>query len=241
MGGVTAISTFNRTGLDLYGRRMTQTFDAFWPRDVALTIFAEGWDEPLGRAEIADLEAASPWLSSFKARHGNKPVRGFRWDAVRFAHKVAAVCLAARSGCDTLIWMDGDTVTHAAPDMALVDPVDAWIAWLDRDRLYPECGFFALNCRHPRHEEMIDSLEGMYVRDKLFALPEHHDSYVIQAVVEAAGVEAKSLSGSARNTSHPAVNGPLGAFLDHCKGPRKAEGKSRRGDLVRPRSEAYWR
>jgi hypothetical protein len=42
-------------------------------------------------------------------------------------------------------------------------------------------------------------------------------------------------------TSHPAINGPLGAFLDHMKGPRKSEGRSRPGDLKMKREEGYWK
>jgi hypothetical protein len=50
-----------------------------------------------------------------------------------------------------------------------------------------------------------------------------------------------SLSGDKR-WHHPFVNGPLGACIDHFKGPsRKAAGKSRVQDMRHPRPELYWR
>jgi hypothetical protein len=106
--------------------------------------------------------------------------------------------------------------------------------------MYPECGFYMINCRHPRHREMVAALIAMYEHDALFKLPEFHDSFVLQRVVELAGVGTKSLSGGASKTTHPLVNGPLGKWFDHLKGSRKQAGRSKPGDLRVKRTEAYW-
>lgn len=247
---IRVISTFNAAGLESYGRRMAETFDLHWPGEVGMTVYAEGWWETIGRAGLMNLEKVSPWLSAFKERHANRTFKDYRWDAVRFAHKVAAVCYAAtchsdRQDCDWLIWMDGDVITHApVTEHALSEMLprgDEWISWLDRARMYPETGLFVLNCRHPRHHEMILRLQTMYAADCLFKLKEFHDGFVIQHVVKESGIAAKSLSGDARRTSHPLVNGPLGAFLDHAKGQRKKAGRTPKAELVAPRAEAYWR
>ena len=39
---------------------------------------------------------------------------------------------------------------------------------------------------------------------------------------------------------HPFINGPLGTVMDHLKGNRKNDGKSRAADLVVKRQEEYW-
>lgn len=240
-----AVSTFNRAGLDLYGRRMVETFREHWPAEVGLTVYSEGWDDLPG-SEVIDLHDASPWLAEFKARNANRPEpKDFRWDAVRFAHKVAAVCHAAKeSDTDCLIWLDGDVVTHAdvtTDDLTGLAPAfDEWISWLDRVGNYPECGFYMLNCDHPDHDGMIWEFESLYISDRLFDLEQWHDSFVLQKVVEWGEIETHSLSGDASGTSHPLVNGPLGAWFDHLKGHRKHEGRSRRTDLQRGRAEAYW-
>lgn len=241
-----AVSTFNAEGLAKYGRRMMDSFHRHWPDTVPLRVYSEGWRHEGPEAYVTDLIEASPWLAAFKARHAHRQVTGYRLDAVRFSHKVAALCHAARtSSADVLIWLDGDTLTHAnLTEAALIDLApkgDEWIAWLDRARKYPECGFYMLNCRHPRHEEMMGAFEAMYRDDGLFALPEWHDSFVLQEVVRVAGIKTKSLSGAGRNTMHPLVNGPVGKFCDHLKGKRKDVGKSLPTDMARPRSEEYWR
>jgi len=248
VGGVkiAAVTTFNAMGKCLYGDRMMESFVRHWPEEVMLTAYAEGWTDAPEGIETIDLADASTWLSAFKARHRGNRFKDYRHDAVRFSHKIAAVCSAdASSEADVLIWIDGDVLTHADVPLdalaALAPAGEEWIAWLDRDRSYPECGFFAINRRHERHAEMMRRLERMYREDELFALAEYHDSYVIEHVVKAAGVGAKSLSGKGKQTTHPLINGPLGAFLDHAKGQRKAAGRSNKRELVTARSEAHWR
>jgi hypothetical protein len=238
---VLAVSTFNEAGFNLYGRRMIESFREYWHPDVDLVDYSEGW----GAVGSVDLLGESPWLAEFKARNRSRPFKDYRWDAVRFSHKVAALCHAAQNtDPDLLIWIDGDVVTHAPvtmDDIAEMAPAgDEWIAWLDRKGMHPECGLFILNCRQPRHAEAIRTFERMYSDDLLFRLPEFHDSYVLQRVVQQMEMPAKSLSGDARGTSHPAVNGPLGRWFDHQKGDRKRLGKTPQRDLVRPRAEAYW-
>jgi hypothetical protein len=257
-----AISTFNVDGMRLYGRRMVESFCRCWPSEVSLRLYSEGWDadaflahcQPWSASlsrlaaetcEITHLASASPWLDSFKARNRDRICRGFRWDAVRFSHKVAAVCHAASTiDADVLIWLDGDIFTHApvaiADLEALAPAVDEWISWLDRASMYPECGFYMLNLRHENHPGFISAFEAMYADDALYGLAEYHDSYVLQQVVEREGAMAKSLSGAGRATSHPLVNGPLGQWFDHLKGSRKREGRSRSSDLKAPRREGYW-
>jgi len=39
---------------------------------------------------------------------------------------------------------------------------------------------------------------------------------------------------------HPLINSVLGKWLDHMKGVRKSEGRSRDKDLIVARTESYW-
>lgn len=246
---IAAVTTFNRAGLDLYGRRMIATFLDNWPGDVPLTVYTEGWgprDCPIMGYAFRDLMQMSPWLADFKERHKDKPTGHFRKDAVRFAHKVAALTHAASvfTG-DVLIWLDGDIVTHSPVPRKVLEELapkgDEWIAWLDREGLYPECGWYALNCRHPEHGAMVSAFAAMYADGHLFALPEWHDSYVLEHVVKTAGIAAKSLSGDGRKTSHPLVNSPvLSRYFDHTKGPRKLTGRTPAKERKIRDGHGYW-
>jgi hypothetical protein len=242
-----AVSTFNSAGFQKYGKRMMDSFHQHWPEQIGLRVYREGWDIPQPHAATPDLLASSDWLKAFKERHKQKPTNDFRMDAVRFSHKVAALLAADTStSARYIIWLDGDIVTHAPvsmEDIAKLTPVNGqWIAWLDRRRAYPECGFYIIDRQHPRHAEAMAVLRRMYAEDWLFVEKEWHDSYILQQIVTRdLQLPCKSLSGDLGwRTSHPFVNGPLGAFMDHMKGKRKEKGRSHRTDLIRERLEPYW-
>lgn len=250
-----AITTANEQIWEAHGRVMAETFVRYWPRDVILCVYCENFSipsDPDGRLYVLDLEADAPWLCLFKALYrdprynGGPGGRDYRHDAVRFAHKVAAIGAAAEDAdCDVLIWMDADTVTHASVTREWLDslfPESAVVAWLDRERTYPECSFLFL--RMPEAQRIIRSLVKLYRTGGLFKLPEWHDSFAIQHVVQSAQVRVHSLSGpqGRKHIGHPFVSSPLAACMDHLKGEtRKAYGRSLPQDLRVPRPEPYWR
>ena len=141
------VTTCHAAGYPLYGQRMAATFAEFWPADVPLLFYSEGFTaDPIpGRLVERDLLASSPELVAFKARHADnprahglrKPFRrlrlgpldmplplrtrkaSYRWNAVRFAHKSFAIFHAARqTDADVLIWIDADTLFFAPVDQA---------------------------------------------------------------------------------------------------------------------------
>lgn len=249
------VTTCSKLGYEQYGKRMLASLREFWPENVGVTLYSE---------DVPDAKALPDWLYAFKKRHaGNKAANGkgtharflgqynYRFDAVRFAHKTAAVIDAAERmiadrSADILIWIDADTVTHAPVTVEFLrdlfsSSAKAEIAWLWRSKTYPECGFYMLNLTSPATANLIAQWKALYTSDTLFHLPEWHDSYVLKELVRKLGCNWTSLSGDASNTSHPFVNGPLGAVMDHMKGARKIVGHSKARDLTTPRDEAYWK
>lgn len=231
------VTTYAEAQWESHARRCVESFRRFWPSSV-----------PLLRYEDFDLRVRAPWQARFAERHAARPTDNYRFDAVRFSYKVAAIGVAmtdaaVQHAADVLIWMDADCVTHA--------PVDAeWLEWLmggaefaylRRGTRYPECGFMMFDLTSPQVLAFWASVGELYKTDKLFKLKEWHDSYAIDHCrAIARGMRCANLSGNAEATSHPFVNGPLGARLDHLKGKRKAIGRSTARDLTRKRPEAYW-
>lgn len=180
------------------------------------------------------------------------PMRGrkapYRWDAVRFAHKSYAIFDAARrTDADTLIWIDADTRFFADVDMAelaALAPIDSAVSCLRRPN-HSECGFVVYNLRHPETRRLLDEFEAMYTQDLLFAEREFHDSFLFDIVrqrAELRGARTHDIAeGAGARASHVLINSRLGRFMDHMKGDRKTEGKSRAGDLLVKRDEAYWK
>ena len=225
-----AVTTYADKHWESHAKRCVETFGKFWK------------EIPLRKITDGQLENYSEWLPEFKQRHRHRPTDNYRFDAVRFAHKVAAIELAFRMGnADVLIWIDADCVTHAPVDAEWLSGLlgDADLGYLKRTKKYTETGFVMIR-RSQAGAELVKAMIRLYQTDRLFELSEWHDCMALDHCRNALGTRSVSLSGDAEATSHPLVNGPLGARLDHLKGRRKAIGKSFPADLKRPRAEAYW-
>ncbi|RZM03321.1 MAG: hypothetical protein EOP73_06180 [Variovorax sp.] len=200
---------------------------------------AHGKVQPRRRLRIGAMSVPLP-LAGRKAP--------YRWDAVRFAHKSYAIFDAARrTDADALIWIDADTRFFADVDMAelaALAPADTAVSCLRRPN-HSECGFVVYNLRHPETRRLLEEFEAMYSQDLLFAEREFHDSFLFDVVrrrAEARGARTHDIAdGAGARASHVLINSRLGRFMDHMKGARKTEGKSRAGDLLVARDEAYWK
>jgi hypothetical protein len=246
---ITVVSTASKVGLVTYGERFLDTFTRYWPYE-RLIFYTEGYKYVSERIEFRDLSEAK-WLTRFKQDHARNPHAngsgGYRWDGIRFAHKVAAI-LAADQLCtdDHLLWLDADIVTHNPVDETAIKswlPDPAWLSWLDRDKSvigWPECGFLLFNRKHPLHRMAMMTMYDAYSSGRVLGLPETHDSYVWKWLVENLSMPVRDLSGPGFKTMHPLINSPLGHWFDHLKGSRKLVGHSYPSDLYVPRHEDYW-
>lgn len=260
----TVITTFNDSGYKQYGQRMIQTFLKTWPAEVTLVVYAENCTvaESAPNLVVHDLAIVDA-LTTFKTvwqgvpkANGDvtaDPVRsrrkdagkGFKWDAVRFAHKVYSIFHCARSvGTDWLIWMDADTVCHSAitiADLQRLCPGDKDLCFLGRRGKYSECGLYAMNLSNTK--TFLQKFQRMYddAENGIFTLEEWHDSYVFDAVRKQCAL--KELDWSSHlitGEGHPLINSEWGAYLDHLKGARKDLKRSKLSDLKVKRTEAYW-
>ena len=241
-------------GWQQHGRRMAQSFVQRWPSNARLTVYAEGFVPDVAGLDVRQLPN---WLEPFRERHSGKPrldgcVAGgydFRYDLRKFAFKSAAMTdfgLSVNDG--VMIWLDADTYFHSdVTEEFLVErfPEPAYLAWLERQGGFPETGFVMFRPAHPAHRKFMTTLRDLYVTDAVLKQAELHDAFLIWEIGKAMVRKGEvppvvNLSGEAWRASHPAIVGPLGSILDHMKGPRKEEGKSRKRDLIRPRPEPYW-
>ena len=194
-----------------------------------------------------------------KARRPRDWHKKFKWDAVRFANKTYAVFDACERSQDWCVWMDADTFVHSDwsyDDFKKQLPDDVWLTYVGRGKgsqTWPECGFYGMNLRDPVCKLFLEEFERMYedAENGIFKLEEWHDSYVFGDILarykardpnvldysaEMYLKEAKTGGGG-----HPLINGILGTWIDHMKGVRKQEGRSRAKDIMVNRSESYWK
>ena len=248
------VTSMNQSYYDKIGHIKLQSFIDKWPEDINLRIYHEDdLDIPYSdRYELVDLRENEPELIKFIDRHKNRadqqnPLE-LHLGAIRFAYKTFSIFNAQdNSDADYLIWLDADTFTHTEVTHSflrtLIEP-DKYLTYLGRKNNYSECGFVIYNLNHPAHTAFFDTWKHLYESDELFKLEQWHDSFVfdqIRKTYEKDGIiENINLSPWGKDYDHVFINSILGEYMDHMKGPRKNEGKSRKQDLFLSRESDYW-
>jgi hypothetical protein len=259
-----AVTTFHQNGLVEYGQKFIDSFIKNVP--IELMVYAEDCvpyvhANHTNKVHVYDLHAESPELVAFKRKYVGDPrangqgpksdradaKKKFKWDAIRFSHKVYAIFAAAkRTDADVLIWIDADTFCHSHMPRNFLNnfiPEDTDIGYLGREGKYSECGFYSMNLKSPAVQEFLRKFQQMWddAETGIFTLPEWHDSFVFDVVRHSMSLKETNWSkGIIKGEGHPLINSELGAYLDHLKGNRKQAGQSRRADLVTQRKELYW-
>ena len=268
MTKIAVVTTFHEEGLKKYGQRMIDTFIQNWPKEITLHIYPEKCNPRISdhsRVTLTDLDSVKE-LTAFKEKWKNipkangdvtdDPVRsqrkdagkGFKWNAVRFAHKVYAIFDCARNtDADILIWMDADNVCHSPIALEKVQafcPSSVDLGFLGREGKYTECGLYSMNLRSTRTLGFLTEFQRMYddAENGIFKLAEWHDSFVFDDVKDRMPILKlyNWSQGIVKGEGHPLINSEWGAYLDHLKGDRKIEGRSKAKDLKVKRTEAYW-
>jgi predicted O-methyltransferase YrrM len=235
---VTAITTFNRKGLEQYGRSAISSFLQHWPSEVDLVVYSEGFDlEPAQRIRSISLNEAAPRLVTFKNHYSKQPMAAghtktgydYNFDAVRFAHKMFAMFAAAGTlETDYLVWLDGDVVTQADVPESFIPRImqGVFAAYLGRKGMHSETGFLCFDLRHPEAKPFFETMERIYLTGELFKLNAWHDCEVFdvtRTVFEAQGkIRTRDLSADLE-TLDPFSESCLSAYMSHFKGQPKTE------------------
>jgi hypothetical protein len=274
---IAVVTTFHEKGLKLYGQKMIDSFCENWPEEVTLHIYPELCNPAIRNHNHITLKRLEevPELMVFKKRWKEVPKangdvsldtvrnkrkdsgKSFKWDAVRFAHKVYAIFDCAReTDADVLLWMDADTVCHSPISMSQLRnflPSTVDLCYLGRKRKFSECGLYAMNLRSDVVQKFLKEFQRMYddAENGIFTLGEWHDSFVFDVVRNkfpkmnqldwAAHLgDLRPVDGSSIGEGHPLINSEWGEYLDHLKGNRKDSGRSNLNDLKKPRKSTYW-
>lgn len=274
---ISVVTTFHQAGYETYGRCMIETFLKNWPSDVTLYVYTEDCSvtESAPNLVVKDLHTASPELCAFKERWKNVPKangdisaepigkkrpdkkKAFKWNAVRFAHKVYSIFACAEEcNSDLLLWLDADTVCHSPIGMKQLKrliPSTADLCYLGRTGKYSECGLYSMNLKSLATIDFLKEFQQMYddAENGIFLLEEWHDSYVFDAVrarfprlVQHSWsqhlTDLRAHATTSVGEGHPLINCEWGEYLDHLKGDRKSQGRSNLDDLKVTHKSTYW-
>lgn len=263
------VTTFHQPGLTQYAQRMIDSYMNTWPKEVKLMLYPEDCNPAISkyhdRIDMYDMHSSVPDLVAFKNKWKDVPKangnvskerqavrhdswKGFKWDAIRFAHKVYSIFHAAKhTDADVLIWMDADMFCHSPitlEELERIIPTDKDLCYVGRERKWPECGIYSINLKSENGQNFLKEFQIAYdnAEDGIFKMDEWHDSFVFEEVRKGLPLQCLNWGeGLVVGEGHPLINSIWGKYLDHLKGGRKDTGKSKRTDLLKPRTEAYWR
>jgi len=264
---IAVVTTFHEAGLKSYAQNMIDSFCKNWPEEITLHIYPEKCNPKISNhahVTLTDLDSVAE-LTAFKERWrgvpkatgdvSQDPVRskrkdagkGFKWDAVRFAHKVYAIFHCAKeTDADILLWMDADTICHSPITMETIQrlcPVEKDLCFLGRKGKFSECGLYSMNLRSASVQSFLAQFQQMYddAENGIFKQAEWHDSFIFDVVrTNTVLNELDWSSHLITGEGHPLINSEWGAYLDHLKGDRKTLGRSKDNDLKVRRKEGYW-
>ena len=263
------VTTFHQPGLTQYAQRMIDSYMTTWPKEVKLMLYPEDCNPAISkyhdRIDMYDMHSSVPDLVAFKNKWKNVPKangdvskekqsirkdswKGFKWDAIRFAHKVYSIFHAAtHTDADVLIWMDADMFCHnpiTLEELERIIPTDKDLCYVGRERKWPECGIYSINLKSQNGQNFLKEFQRVYddAENGIFKMDEWHDSFVFEEVRKEMSLQCLNWGeGLVVGEGHPLINSIWGKYLDHLKGGRKDTGKSKRTDLLKPRIEEYWR
>lgn len=237
---ITCMTTMHKPYFDHIGDIMLESFEKYWPDDIDLYVFQEGFVIP----EYSKIKGIS-W-----EEHCQTGWESFRGKASGTAEIFAKKGFAFLAGmkiidCDLLIWLDADTLTYSPfpkekiesilPKNKLIGVFDTYYQinpnytqeqYLDKNRILTACesGFVLLNKQHKNFNDLVQNYEKNYTLD---SRPEKfgdwYDTNVLMASLVDLRTEVEDLS-KLRNTNKtqtPINRCWIGEYVHHAKGKAK--------------------
>lgn len=249
-----AVTSFSQDGYNQYGSKMIETFLANFPLDAPLLVYS---DEPLEgtithpRVSYFSLAVEMPEQLEFEARHQSPICHGkfgnfydYRFDAVKFSHKPAAISAAAKVahsvyGAEVLIWFDGDIIfKKPLTEQFLDEKLPEWThaGHFSRANNHTEAGVLMFRLTEANVRAFIEIFWKTYTTDQVFRLPAWTDCHVFDILASGAKQDGflriVNLGDDVSHTTqHPIVNSDWYQYLDHLKGARKESGASYPSDI----------
>lgn len=244
------ITSFGNAQFEIHGRKMIEGFTKNWPAQIPLLVVL---DDDLLIPDVTKLlrpqDACAVHNNSdrkafLERNKGRDDPTNYRKQALRFCHKVFAL----KNGADFwksvtgpekaryLIWLDADVLITRPVSLqeivACLPEQGAAVSYMGRkDWDHSECGWMGFDLQSGGNK-VIDDMVQYYITDKVFDLPQWHDSFIFDQVLAAhvtKGVEDFSKGGNpglgftnlTRNKPGMEIwpQSPMAAWSRHYKGP----------------------
>jgi len=258
------VSTCSHDGWKEYGEKFVKSFIDHYPVDAHLYMYIDFSPtikhERVTYRKISDcygLDDFQTYIKNLGFSKGKAIVSDTHdqahsphiiWNASKFSFKVFSVehCVI-NSTEDVVTWVDADTIAFQDIGVEFISsiiPPYCLLNYLGRSEKYTECGYVSYNKQHPDCRKFVQDFADLFRTGAIFSMKEWHDSYIfdiLRYVYEKFNNDINyNISFEVMEYDHVFINCSLGGYLDHLKGPRKSEGKSRQADLKASHATAYW-
>lgn len=244
MSKFSVVTTFPSNMFEIHAKHMLCSFWQCWPNEIEIyiqldedeaseTIF--DWVVKQREGLPGNSNVTNDYLPDHKqfvlANAGKDHPKDYRKQAVRFSHKVFAMQrVAAEAKTRYLVWVDADVMTLSPITLADIEqwvPTGKVVSYLGRkDWNVPETGFMIFDLENGGRA-FIDAMVTHYTSGKIFEYEEWTDAFVFKKILDewsavnnvtvgfnlSEGIEGRDVF----------EKSPLGKFMEHFKGPRKAE------------------
>jgi len=196
------ITTFGKTGKQIYGNKFIETFLKFWPQDIKLTIYSEDWSPDIHdpRIEYIDIDSAIPEVNSFRDfcisemqpyinQKANKRINWYN-KAIRWSFKSFVMHRElSRKECRYIIWLDGDvsTIGPIEPGIATKllkgNAIASQVEYV-KGQKHIESGIVVFDTQHLDCQKIVDHMKSGYIDMQVLTLPKPWDGFWLAKLLE---------------------------------------------------------
>lgn len=227
-------TSFSPKGYEVYGKKFIESFRWHAPDD-ELWVFYEGRKPDIPGCVYVDLNTDAE-RRLFLDQNRDKPhangivntnrgvIADYRFQAIRFAHKVFAMSHPARPREGNWVWCDADVIVtkNLTEDWWEESCPEGFVcSYLGRkDWDHSETGWLAFTKRYGGHE-FLDELRQLYISGEIFRLRGFTDSFAFDRVRSEWEAEGKHFHDLAKGIggNHVWPDTVLGRVMTHQKGP----------------------
>lgn len=225
------ITSFSKSGYDLYGKKFLESFVEYWPCKV-IVYYEDLPDFVHEKVEYKNL-LNIPDLVTFLTLIQDRPIckgqfaegYNYNFDIWKFCRKSFAQFDALKDNKGKVIWLDADIITHKPITEEWIDEIfgDAGLVHLGREGFYCESGFVGFDADSAGFEEFLSKYVDCYRRGIIFTLKGWHDCYAVDWAIKQSGIKTNNLSSwwTPDQDLHVFSHSVLSEFMVHNKGRRK--------------------
>jgi len=221
------ITSFNQRYYDLIGKDCVNTWLKYWPKELTLTCYVEGFLLPkTERIKQISFDQFNQEYFDFQRSKEKPQTKKFSKKAFSFIHAME------NSTADWIIWVDADVISTDHLPINLLESVllndclstHMGVVYFETKDgrpgrwFVPETGFFAMHVRHEKFNEFKEMYKKMYVNHEWSELRRPFDNDVYGYVFEKLNTKGLDLcSNFQKSYKTPLRHTVLGPYIKHYK------------------------